>query len=89
MAVRLRLTRGGAKGRPFYRICAMDSRTKRDGKNLEILGTYHPIETDDEKRVKIKLDRVDHWVSQGALPTESVASLIKHVRRRESQATQS
>ena len=88
MAVRLRLQRGGSKGRPHYRICAMDSRTKRDGKHLELLGTYHPLESDDMKRVKIDLERVDHWVSNGAQPTESVASLVKHVRRREAAGTQ-
>jgi len=82
MAVRLRLTRGGSKGRPFYRIAAMDARTKRDGKHLDILGIYHPLEEDDEKRLRIDLERVDHWIQHGAQPTEKVAALVRHARRR-------
>jgi small subunit ribosomal protein S16 len=76
------LTRGGSKGRPYYRIAAMDSRWKRDGKSLEILGQYHPLEADEQKRLVVKLDRVDHWLSKGALPTEQVASLVKQARKR-------
>lgn len=85
--VRLRLKRGGSKGRPYYRICAMDGRTKRDGKHLEILGTYHPLETDDVKRLKVELERVDHWISTGAQPTDTVASLIKQARKRATAAS--
>jgi len=87
MAVRLRLTRGGSKGRPYYRIAAMDARTRRNGKTLELLGTYHPVETDDAKRLVVQLDRVDDWISKGALPTEKVAALLRHARRREAAGT--
>lgn len=76
MAVRIRLKRMGRKGLPFYRICAFDARTKRDGKALEILGTYDP-HADDEKKVVLKRERVEHWLAHGALPTHTVSVLLK------------
>jgi small subunit ribosomal protein S16 len=60
----------------------MDSRTKRDGKSLEILGYYHPLENKAEKRLVVNMDRVDHWIGQGACPTEAVGSLIRQARRK-------
>ncbi len=77
MAVRLRLQRTGRRNRPCYRIAAMDSRTKRDGGCLEVLGTYDPLAKDDVGDVKLKKDRVEHWISKGAKPTEKVAAILR------------
>jgi small subunit ribosomal protein S16 len=79
MAVKIRLQRFGAKKRPYYRIVAADSRYKRDGRFLEQVGTYDPKQ--DPAVVKVELDRVDHWLSVGAKPTNTVASLLRRVRR--------
>ena len=81
MAVRIRLTRVGARNRPYYRIGAYDGRTKRDGKSIEILGAYHPLESDEQKRLQVNLERVDHWIQNGALPTDAVASLLKRAKK--------
>ncbi len=76
--VRLRLTRRGAKKKPFYRIIATDSRAPRDGRFIEQLGYYDPMR--DPLILKVDLERVDHWLSVGAQPSETVASLIKRAR---------
>lgn len=77
MAMKIRLARGGSKKRPFYSIVATDSRMPRDGRFLEKLGTYNPLlAKDDEKRVVMNLERVQHWLSQGAQPTDRVARFI-------------
>lgn len=81
MAVRLRMKRLGRTHRPFYRICAMDSREKRDGKAIEELGTYDPMVREKSERVKLNMERVDYWLSVGAQPTEKVAVLIKKVKK--------
>ncbi|HEY5612410.1 MAG TPA: 30S ribosomal protein S16 [Lysobacter sp.] len=75
--VKIRLTRGGAKKRPFYHIIVTDSRSARDGRNIERVGFYNPVATGGEKRVEINLDRVNHWVSKGAQLTDKVAVLVK------------
>jgi small subunit ribosomal protein S16 len=67
----------GRRHRPFYRIAVFDARTKRDGKTIEELGFYDPIEKEQEKQVRFDRDRVLYWLSQGALPTETVASIFK------------
>ncbi|MEW4528278.1 MAG: 30S ribosomal protein S16 [Maioricimonas sp. JB045] len=77
MAVRIRMKRLGRKHRPYYRICVMDSRSPRDGKTIEEIGTYDPMIRDKSQRVSLKLERVDHWLSVGAQPTEKVAVLIR------------
>ena len=74
MAVRIRLTRHGARKRPFYRIVATDSRMPRDGRFLEILGTYNPHANPAE--IKIKADRLKYWLDTGALPSKTVGELI-------------
>jgi small subunit ribosomal protein S16 len=66
----------GAKGKPFYRIVVKEKRSKRDGKYLENVGTYNPM--GETMKVELKHDRIQHWLSVGAQPTETVASLIKH-----------
>ncbi|WAT18093.1 30S ribosomal protein S16 [Aurantiacibacter sp. MUD11] len=73
MAIALRLARGGAKKRPYYRIVAADSRRARDGKYLEQLGTYNPmLPKDDANRVKLNEDRVRYWLGVGAQPSDRV-----------------
>ncbi len=80
MAVRIRMKKMGRTHRPFYRICIMDSRSPRDGKTIEEVGIYDPMVADKSQRVKLKLDRIDDWLSKGAQPTEKVGVLIKKVR---------
>ena len=70
----------GRKHRPFFRICAIDSRKSRDGRPIEEFGTYDPMVTVKSDRVKIDLDRFDYWVSVGATPSERVATLVKKIR---------
>lgn len=75
MSVRIRLARHGAKKRPFYRIVVADNESPRDGKFLEIVGTYNPLQ--DPAEVLLKGERVKHWIDQGAIPTNTVKSLLK------------
>ena len=78
MAMKIRLARGGSKKRPFYRIVAADSRMPRDGRFIEKLGTYNPLlPKDSEERVKMDVERVQHWLSQGAQPTDGVARMLE------------
>ena len=70
--VKLRLKRMGRRHRPFYRISAMDTRSPRDGRVLEELGYYDPIEADEEKQLNIKEDRIKYWIEQGALASNTV-----------------
>ena len=69
--------RMGRKNRPFYRIGAFDAHEERDGKVIENLGTYDPMESDSEKQVVLKKERVEYWLSVGAKPTESVGAVLK------------
>ena len=75
MAVKLRLMRMGAKKRPFYRIVATDSRSRRDGEYLELVGTYNPI--NNEKDVKINEEVALKWFNNGAIPSDTVRNLFK------------
>jgi small subunit ribosomal protein S16 len=75
MAVRIRLTRLGRKKKPFYRIIVADSESKRDGKFLDVVGTYDPLQ--DPADIKIDNDKLQEWLGRGALPTTTVKSLIK------------
>ena len=77
MAVRIRLKRMGRRNRPFFRICAFNAREERDGRSIEQLGTYDPMEKEEEKKVVLKKERVEYWLSVGAQPTETVASILK------------
>ena len=78
MAMKIRLARGGSKKRPHYSIVSADSRAPRDGRFLEKLGTYNPLlPKDNENRVKLDLDRVQHWIGQGAQPTDRVARFLE------------
>lgn len=77
MAVRIRLKRLGRRHRPFFRICAMDARTPRDGRVIEELGYYDPMVKEVDARAVLKGDRIDYWLSVGAQPTPKVKVLIK------------
>ncbi|MCV2882355.1 30S ribosomal protein S16 [Actibacterium sp. XHP0104] len=78
MALKIRLARGGSKKRPFYRIVAADSRMPRDGRFIEKLGTYNPLlPKDSEERVKMDIERVQYWLSQGAQTTDRVARMLE------------
>jgi small subunit ribosomal protein S16 len=78
MSVRIRLTRTGRKNDPSWRIAVFDSRTRRDGRYLENLGTYDPCEAKPEAKVKLNSERYDHWLKNGALPSDALARLLKH-----------
>ncbi|ATD67292.1 MULTISPECIES: 30S ribosomal protein S16 [Luteimonas] len=75
--VKIRLARGGAKKRPFYHIVVTDSRSARDGRNIERVGYYNPVATGGEQRVVLDAARIDHWVSNGAQMTDKVRALYK------------
>ena len=78
MATVIRLARGGSKKRPFYRIVVADSRKPRDGRFIEKLGTYSPLlPKDSEDRVKMDVERVKHWIGEGAKPTDRVARFLE------------
>ena len=76
MAVKLRMTRIGRRHRPFFRINAVESRTPRDGKVLEKLGHYDPIEKDPEKQIVLNLERVRYWLDNGAIPSDMVSQIL-------------
>ena len=75
MAVKIRLARYGAPKKPFYRIVVADSRYSRDGKFLEIVGSYNPLSETDP--ITLKNDRIKYWIGEGAIPTNTVKSLLK------------
>lgn len=75
--VKIRLTRGGAKKRPFYHVIVTDQRNKRDGRALERIGYFNPIAKGSEQRLVIDTSRIDHWVGQGAQMSDKVRSLYK------------
>ena len=77
MSIKIRLARGGSKKRPYYRIVAADSRMPRDGRFIEILGTYSPLLAKDaENRVTLNVERIQHWLSHGAQPTDRVGRFL-------------
>ena len=75
MSVKIRLSRHGAKKRPFYRIVAADIESPRDGRFIETLGTYNPLK--DPAEVTLDKERVDYWIQQGASPSDTVRSILK------------
>ena len=78
MAIKIRLARGGSKKRPFYRIVAADSRMPRDGRFVEKLGTYNPLlPKDSEDRVKMNLERIQYWMSEGAQVTDRISRMLE------------
>lgn len=79
--VTIRLSRGGAKKRPFYQVVVTDSRNRRDGRYLEKVGYFNPVASGNEARVNLALDRIAHWQGNGAQLSDRVASLVKEVQR--------
>lgn len=77
----IRLTRGGSKKRPFYHVVVTDSRNRRDGRYIERLGFFNPIANEKEERLRLDTDRIEHWISKGAQPSERVAALIKQTAK--------
>jgi small subunit ribosomal protein S16 len=75
--VKIRLSRGGAKGRPFYHVVVTDQRSKRDGRNIENIGYYNPVAAGSDKRLELDVERVNAWVAKGAQLTDKVAALVK------------
>ena len=79
MGLKIRLARAGAKKRPYYHIVVADSRSPRDGRFLEKVGSYNPmLPAEHDERVRLLNERITHWMSQGALPTERVARFLGH-----------
>ena len=75
--VTIRLSRGGAKKRPFYHIVVTDSRNKRDGRFIERLGFFNPVARGAEEKLRIDAERAEHWLAKGAKASERVAQLLK------------
>ena len=84
MAVSIRLRREGALNRPYYKVVVADSRSPRDGKFIEIIGTYDPKKPGHNST--LKLDRIEHWISKGAQPSDTVRSLIKKNKKQSAPA---
>ncbi|MBU6269631.1 MAG: 30S ribosomal protein S16 [Sphingomonadales bacterium] len=88
MSVSIRLSRGGSKKRPYYKVVVSNSRSPRDGKYLEQVGTYNPLlAKDDENRVRLVEDRVKYWLGVGAQPTDRVARMLDKAGIKERAAT--
>ncbi len=79
--VSIRLSRGGAKKRPFYHLVVSDQRKARDGRYIERIGFFNPIATGGEEKLRVDLGRIDHWVGNGAQMSERVADLVKQARK--------
>lgn len=79
--VKIRLARGGAKRLPFYHIVVTDSRSRRDGRNIERVGYFNPMARGQEVRLNVNLERVDHWLNVGAQTSERVSHLIAEARQ--------
>ena len=77
MAVKLRLKRTGRRHLPCYRLNAIDSRAPRDGRVIEELGLYDPLQKEPEKQISFKRERIEYWLSVGAQPSETVANLLE------------
>ena len=81
--VSIRLSRSGAKKRPFYHLVVTDSRNRRDGRYIERLGFFNPVATGNEERLRMDLERIDFWIGRGAQPSDRVSSLLKAKRKAE------
>ena len=79
--VTIRLQRGGAKKRPFYQVVVTDSRNARDGRYLENVGFFNPVARGQEERLRLDMDRVNHWIGQGAATSDRVATLIEDAQK--------
>ncbi len=75
--VTIRMSRGGAKKRPFYHVVVTDSRNRRDGRYIERVGFFNPVAKENEEPLRLDMERINYWLSQGAKTSERVAKLIK------------
>ena len=82
--VSIRLSRSGAKKRPYYHIVVTDNRNSRDGRFIERVGFFNPVARGNDERLRIDLERVDHWTGNGAQPSERVQELVKSYRKQAS-----
>lgn len=82
----IRLARGGSKKRPFYNLVATDSRNRRDGRFIERVGFYNPVANENDERLRISLDRVTYWTSNGAQLSPAVQRLVKEQQAKVSAA---
>ncbi len=82
----IRLARGGQKDRPFYHVVVTDSRNSRDGRYIERLGFFNPLAKGSEERLRLDAERIEHWQSKGAQPSERVAKLIKDAKKQAAAA---
>jgi small subunit ribosomal protein S16 len=80
VSVRIRMKMTGRKHQPFFRICIIDRQKSRDGLPIEEVGTYDPMIKDKANRVKVKMDRIEYWLSVGATPSDRVATLLKKIK---------
>lgn len=83
--VTIRLSRGGAKKQPFYRVVVSDSRNRRDGRYIERVGLFNPVARGEESKLLLELDRVDHWIGNGAQMSDRVSALVKAYRKEQVQ----
>ena len=81
--VKIRLSRGGAKGRPFYHVIVTDSRSARDGRNIENVGFYNPVAAGQDKRLELNVPRIREWVGKGAQLSDKVAALVKEAGKQQ------
>lgn len=79
--VSIRLSRGGAKKRPFYHIVVTDQRNRRDGRYIERVGFFNPVARGAEEKLRVDIDRIEHWIGHGARPSERVSTLLKDFRK--------
>ena len=79
--VTIRLSRGGAKNRPFFHIVVTDSRKKRDGRHIERIGYFNPVAAGKDQKLEVDLARADHWIGKGAIPSERVSELLSRCRK--------
>ncbi len=83
--VTIRLSRGGAKKRPFYTVVVTDSRNRRDGRYIERIGFFNPIASGNDVRLNLNQERLQYWISNGAQPSERVVSLMAEARKQQVQ----
>lgn len=83
--VTIRLSRGGSKKQPFYQVVVKDSRSRRDGRYIERVGFFNPVARGQEERLRLDIDRVDHWLGTGAQMSERVAGLVKGYRKQQAE----
>ena len=84
--VKIRLSRGGAKGRPFYHVIVNDSRSAREGRNIENVGFYNPVASGKDQRFELNVTRIQEWVSKGAQLSDKVAALVKEAGKQQAAA---